>query len=113
MYEEKDRAASERQRAMPGTQAKRWRRETAEGETVRDLRGQLGELRTLQSNGVRFRVPGESAQPEVRLSTKPSALQRRVFELLELRSHPPLPSAATSFGFPKKAQLSPNESFTG
>lgn len=103
LYEEEDRATSERPRAMPVTQAKQWRRETAEGETARGFRGQLGELRTLQRNGLRFQVPGQSAQPEVRLSTEPSALQRRVFELLELRWHPQRPSAATSSELPKKA----------
>ena len=69
-------------RHTPATEAKRRTRQTAEGDTLWDLRGLLGELGTLQRNRIRFQLPGESEHPEVRLLTEPSPLQRRVFELL-------------------------------
>ena len=75
LYEEQDRAAAERQRDTPvaparhtpATEAKRRTRQTAEGDTVWDFRGLLGELGTLQRNRVRFQLPGESEHPEVRV----------------------------------------------
>ena len=111
LYEEQDRAAAERQRDTPvaparhtpATEAKRRTRQTAEGDTVWDFRGLLGELGTLQRNRVRFQLPGESEHPEVRLLTEPSRLQRRVFELLQLRQRDILPSSATSARLPAKA----------
>ena len=111
LYEEQDRAAAERRRYTPvaparhtpATEAKRRTRQTAEGDTLWDFRGLLGELGTLQRNRVRFQVPGESEHPEVRVLTEPSPLQRRVFELLQLRQHDILPSSATSARLPAKA----------
>ncbi len=111
LYEEQDRAAAERRRDTPvaparhtpATEAKRRTRQTAEGDTVWDFRGLLGELGTLQRNRVRFQLPGESEHPEVRLLTEPSRLQRRVFELLQLRQRDILPSSATSARLPAKA----------
>ena len=108
LYEEQDRAAAERRRDTPvaparhtpATEAKRRTRQTAEGDTVWDFRGLLGELGTLQRNRVRFQLPGESEHPEVRLLTEPSPLQRRVFELLQLRQRDILPSNATSARLP-------------
>ena len=108
LYEEQDRAAAERRRDTPvaparhtpATEAKRRTRQTAEGDTVWDFRGLLGELGTLQRNRVRFQLPGESEHPEVRLLTEPSRLQRRVFELLQLRQRDILPSNATSARLP-------------
>ena len=103
LYEEQDRAAAERRRDTPATEAKRRTRQTAAGDTLLDFRGLLGELGTLQRNRVRFQVPGESEHPEVRLLTEPSPLQRRVFELLQLRQRDILPSSATSAKLPAKA----------
>ena len=111
LYEEQDRAAAERlrdtpvapARHTPATEAKRRTRQTAEGDTVWDFHGLLGELGTLQRNRVRFQLPGESEHPEVRLLTEPSRLQRRVFELLQLRQRDILPSSATSARLPAKA----------
>ena len=103
LYEEQDRAAAERRRDTPATEAKRRTRQTAEGDTLWDFRGLLGELGTLQRNRVRFQLPGESEHPEVRLLTEPSPLQRRVFELLQLRQRDILPSSATSARLPAKA----------
>ena len=90
-------------RHTPATETKRRTRRTAEGDTLWDFRGLLGELGTLQRNRVRFQLPGESAQPEVRLLTEPSPLQRRVFEFLQLRPRDMLPSSATSARLPAKS----------
>ena len=65
-------------RHTPATEAKRRTRQIAEGDTLWDLRGLLGEL---------------------------SPLQRRVFEFPQLRQRNILPSSATSARLPAKAMI--------